>query len=240
MAIVKRSHQILIFIEQHVRGGLAALQWLGNRSLHHWWEEADRARRLSAASGFVQIPRRSDDEDRPGEFFFLGSSCYFGGLPLSFAASTGSSLWVFMYLVNRLKVNVDAADGAIEFGGRRNTALHMAVIACQNESYRYLKALGAREDIPNADGYKPLELAVLLGKRCTQNKLEVPEEGGALDICAFPERAEECGPGEEESLPIPTMFAFIFKLRQRTNWVFGNVSSVEFPVCKPISVPAPP
>lgn len=229
MAIVKRSHMILYFIEKHVRGGLKALQWLGNRSLHHWWEEYDQERRRSVL--------KSGEEEPPGSFFHLGSSCYFGGYPLSVAAATGTSLWVFMYLVQRLRVDVDAVDGPPELGGRRNTALHLAVISCKNESYRYLKALGAREDIPNADGLKPLEIAALLGKRCTQKKLPAPgdggdggEGGGAPDICAYPERAEECAPGEEDaSTAAPTMFEFILKLRQQTLWWFGNVSSVNFP-----------
>lgn len=227
-AIVKKSHNILYFIEKHVRGGLKALQWLGNRSLHHWWEEYERAQQRSLIDGLV-APRASKREP-PGIFFHLGSSCYFGGYPLSFAAATGSCLWTFMYLVQRLRVNIDAADGPPELGGRRNTALHMAVISCKSESYRYLKSLGAREDIPNADNLKPMELAALLGKRCTQQKLPAPDESTPPAICSFPERADEMQPDDVDSNSVPTMFEFILKLRQQTRWFFGNVSSVDFPV----------
>lgn len=95
MCIVKRAFNILLFVEKYVRGGLKALQYLGNRSLHHWWAEHRHAQQRGGLFGGLLARRQPEI---PGSFFYLGSSCYFGGYPLSFAAANGSSLWMMMYL----------------------------------------------------------------------------------------------------------------------------------------------
>lgn len=103
--------QLLLFVERYVHRGLQHLHDLA----------AQRVMERPAES--TAAPAGTQDY-----FFSVGTGCYYGDLPLSFAAATGASLWWFLYLVHRLGANVDAKDKA-----KGNTALHLAVIHCQNE-----------------------------------------------------------------------------------------------------------
>lgn len=54
---------------------------------------------------------------------------------------------------------------------RGNTPLHFSVLNGKNESYRYLRQLGASESSRNDDHLTPLQMAVKLGGRCTQGQV---------------------------------------------------------------------
>ena len=102
---------------------------------------------------------------------------------------------------------MDAQDRA-----KGNTALHLAVIHCHNEAYRYLVSLGAKETIANDDGLTPLQLAAKLGHRCLQ--LPLPAD------CVSSQRpalvAVPTDPGAwSGGRPAPFVFEFVLKLRQR-------------------------
>lgn len=99
LCIVTKERGFILFVERHVRGGFRMLQRLGSMPHHstanflslHGVEHA-----LSDIRAYTQEQRAGNKD---GQFFDIGSSCYYGGYALSFAASTGASLWWFMYLV---------------------------------------------------------------------------------------------------------------------------------------------
>jgi len=94
-----------------------------------------------------------------GPFFQKGGDCFFGMLPLSFAASVGN-LEIMRFLV-------EAGADMNAYGESLNTALHMSVIHDQLDAYDLLISLGANTEMMNEDGFSPLVLAVALGKVST-------------------------------------------------------------------------
>ena len=97
----------------------------------------------------------TDDTSAAGRFFSPGQMCYYGGLPLAFAASVGTP-WHLSWLLERGAV-IDAQDSAAG-----NTALHLAVMHSNRDCYVFLRKRGA-SNLENLDGLTPMHLAVQRG-----------------------------------------------------------------------------
>lgn len=86
------------------------------------------------------------------------------------------------------RINLIASSCHAPFCRRRNTALHIAVLHCRNESYRYLlqllradRKLDRRVELigpsfRNSGWLTPVQLAAKGGERCTQARPLHPDE----------------------------------------------------------------
>lgn len=111
-----------------------------------------------------------------------------------------------------------------------NTAFHIAIMHCRNESYRYLVSLLRAEfkvdrrveligpGFRNAAQLTPVQLAAKGGGRCTQKPVSADK-----DLTVWPRLL---GPDGEKQY----LLFFCMQLHEVVSWTFGGVQRVWFPV----------
>lgn len=88
-------------------------------------------RDVAAVTNLVKQCRKLLDATATGNFFKLGSACYYGEYPLAFAACTGQREMVHILLEAGANLNLTDSNG--------NTILHMLVLHNRDGMYSYIK-----------------------------------------------------------------------------------------------------
>ena len=137
-------------VHMAIVGGLERVPGEGEGGMFAVFDETAKALPRGALAKLM-----ADDTSVRGRFFGPGQICYYGGLPLSFAASVGTP-WHLSWLLER-GAHIDSKDGATG-----NTALHLAVLHRNKAAYVFLRQRGAA-NLENGDGLTPMLLAVRKG-----------------------------------------------------------------------------